>query len=613
METSDKFSAVLLPVNDQPLVVWLNKRDYLTEVLKLIESTSEQLDIEFLTRKYYGPVLYHIKSEFGGPLLQNSRASQLAGFELRGPALLCHIEKEADLTRLPDLTLEQMENLIAKATDIRFNFMRNYWRSLKQTRKFSAEQLPAEFPEFKDSKQWLGKTPVTLVNEYIQGNKQLSVEYERVSTNDMGPHKVHIKVQHGDEELTFKPDEFHAKQQDARQNAALQFIKWLAHWQMTGEKLVLREDCAAHDTDAESEEDEHEPETERVTLKEEEELTAPMFAYFDFVRAMAQQFKLNHEAEVWSQHAPVAVENKTELEGREVQDMLGDLSLMKIILEPGHKLVEGDVKAYRVHYVGVLQDETVFDSTFERDKTEWLKVDDGIDLMAIGLRSMRVGERALIWGTPERCFKEIGSPPRIPPNAHCLFYLHLLEVKHNKTVHSAPEKLRDDERLSPAECVLRATANKQEGNALYGQKQLAAALSYYNQGIKLLQLSKAQLADLDDGTRSQFLALAATLHFNAAAVYMELKEWNKAARHCSACLEKEPSNVKAWLRSARIHVQHSEFDRASSALLRATELMQQGVEDVRLRDQWHAVDHELKTRRAEHTAREKKMYRSMFE
>jgi tetratricopeptide (TPR) repeat protein len=109
-----------------------------------------------------------------------------------------------------------------------------------------------------------------------------------------------------------------------------------------------------------------------------------------------------------------------------------------------------------------------------------------------------------------------------------------LEVKHNKTVPSAPEKLREDERLSPAECVLRATANKQEGNALYGQKQLAAALSYYNQAIKLLQLSKAQLADLDDGTRSQFLALAATLHFNAAAVYMELKEWNKAARHCSA-------------------------------------------------------------------------------
>ncbi len=46
--------------------------------------------------------------------------------------------------------------------------------------------------------------------------------------------------------------------------------------------------------------------------------------------------------------------------------------------------------------MGVLQDETVFDSTFERDKSEWLKVDDGIDLMAIGLRSMRVGEKVRI-------------------------------------------------------------------------------------------------------------------------------------------------------------------------------------------------------------------------
>ena len=34
--------------------------------------------------------------------------------------MLCHIEKEADLTRLPDLTLAQMANLTAKATDIRY-------------------------------------------------------------------------------------------------------------------------------------------------------------------------------------------------------------------------------------------------------------------------------------------------------------------------------------------------------------------------------------------------------------------------------------------------------------------------------------------------------------
>ncbi len=61
--------------------------------------------------------------------------------------------------------------------------MRNYWRSLKQTLKQSADQLPAQFPEFKDSKQWHGKTPATLVNEYVQGNKQLQVEYEKVSSN----------------------------------------------------------------------------------------------------------------------------------------------------------------------------------------------------------------------------------------------------------------------------------------------------------------------------------------------------------------------------------------------------------------------------------------------
>lgn len=204
--------------------------------------------------------------------------------------------------------------------------------------------------------------------------------------------------------------------------------------------------------------------------------------------------------------------------------------------------------------------------------------------------------------------------------------MHLLEVKHYNAVPDAPEQLREDEQLSPAECVLRAAANKQEGNALYSQKQLSAALSYYNQGLKALQLSKALLAALDDTTRAQVLALAAALHFNAAAVYMELKAWDKAARHCSAvstsntravtdaaqCLDKEPSNVKAWLRSARIHVQQSEFERATTALHRAEELMRHCA-DERLRDTWRGVEHELLTRRAEHTVREKKMYRSMFQ
>ncbi len=128
----------------------------------------------------------------------------------------------------------------------------------------------------------------------------------------------------------------------------------------------------------------------------------------------------------------------------------------------------------------------------------------------------------------------MGSPPRIPPNAHCLFYLHLLEVKYDKPLASVPATLREDEQLSPAERVLRASASKQEGNALYSQTQLAAALSYYNQGIKWLQLSKTQLAELDSATRTQCLSLAATLHLNAAAVYMALHEWDKAARHCSA-------------------------------------------------------------------------------
>lgn len=156
---------------------------------------------------------------------------------------------------------------------------------------------------------------------------------------------MRIKVQYGDEELAFSPDEFHAKLQDARQNAALQFVQWLAHYQMTGEKFLLREDAATPATGTEGTEDEHDSDTELSAAQEE--LAAPVFAYWDFVRAMALQYQLEHDAAVWSQPSPVTSADKLSLEGYVLQDMLGDLTLMKLVLVPGQQLVEDDVKAYR--------------------------------------------------------------------------------------------------------------------------------------------------------------------------------------------------------------------------------------------------------------------------
>ena len=143
--------------------------------------------------------------------------------------------------------------------------------------------------------------------------------------------------------------------------------------------------------------------------------------------------------------------------------------------------------------------------------------------------------QALIWGSPDRCYKAIGSPPRIPPDAHCLFYVHLIEVKTKAhRTPTTPESVCEDERFTPEECLLRARAHKNEGNALYGQRQFSAALSYYNQGVKLLQLSKVQRDALPEPLRTSYLELTGVLYLNSAAAYMELKEWDKAARHCSS-------------------------------------------------------------------------------
>ena len=144
---------------------------------------------------------------------------------------------------------------------------------------------------------------------------------------------MRIRVMRGDEELlAFKPDEPHANQQDARHNAALQFVKWVAHSQMTGEDL-LRDEHAVHSNDEHGD--------------ESDECVPPVFSYFDFVKMMATQFKLDHEAEVWSQPSPVTAPNAVVLDDHVIEDMLGDQSLMKMTLESGRELVDDEVKSYR--------------------------------------------------------------------------------------------------------------------------------------------------------------------------------------------------------------------------------------------------------------------------
>ena len=93
----------------------------------------------------------------------------------------------------------------------------------------------------------------------------------------------------------------------------------------------------------------------------------------------------------------------------------------------GAVAVEG--KLVTVHYVGRLQDGTVFDSSYDRGEAFSFLLGAGqvIQGWDLGVKGMRVGESRLLTLAPEYAYgdRAIGS---IPANSTLIFEVELLEV-----------------------------------------------------------------------------------------------------------------------------------------------------------------------------------------
>merc|ERR1719231_534043 len=82
-----------------------------------------------------------------------------------------------------------------------------------------------------------------------------------------------------------------------------------------------------------------------------------------------------------------------------------------------------------MHYVGTLEDGTVFDSSRQRGRPFQFKIGHGkvIKGWDIGVMKMSLGEKAILFIGPDYAYGASGNGP-VPPNASLKFEVELLKI-----------------------------------------------------------------------------------------------------------------------------------------------------------------------------------------
>lgn len=106
----------------------------------------------------------------------------------------------------------------------------------------------------------------------------------------------------------------------------------------------------------------------------------------------------------------------------------GQLQSQDLVIGTGGVVASGDIAT--VHYIGRLQNGTVFDSSRARNQPYPFRVGAGqvIQGWDRGVPGMRIGGTRRLIIPPSLAYGSQGSPPAIPPNATLTFDIELLGI-----------------------------------------------------------------------------------------------------------------------------------------------------------------------------------------
>jgi|Transcript_8160 FKBP-type peptidyl-prolyl cis-trans isomerase len=112
------------------------------------------------------------------------------------------------------------------------------------------------------------------------------------------------------------------------------------------------------------------------------------------------------------------------------QDISKDGGVIKTVIKEGAGVTIKDGYEIKLNYQGKLNDGRIFDSSFTRKKPFSFTLGEGkvISGWEIGIKSMKVGEKAKFYISSKYGYKKKGIPPIIPPNADLFFEIEIINA-----------------------------------------------------------------------------------------------------------------------------------------------------------------------------------------
>jgi len=126
-------------------------------------------------------------------------------------------------------------------------------------------------------------------------------------------------------------------------------------------------------------------------------------------------------------------------------DLSGDGGVIKKLVSEGTGVKPPKGAAVKVNYVGKLEDGSEFDASSGYPYAFTLGEGKVIKGWELGIKSMKVGEKAVLVCTGPYAYGAEGSPPEIPPNATLTFDVELVDFTLNNA--SSVARNADLERL----------------------------------------------------------------------------------------------------------------------------------------------------------------------